>query len=132
MAGHMGDVRVTVQNLTVVKTDTERGLLMVKGAVPGAKGGWILLRDAVKRPLPDGLPMPAALVELAEEEAPEEVVEATAEAPAEEAPAEEVAEAAVEEAPVEEAAADDAATEDSADEAADEAADTEDKEKDAE
>lgn len=132
MAGHMGDVRVTVQNLTVVKTDTERGLLMVKGAVPGAKGGWILLRDAVKRPLPDGLPMPAALVELAEEEAPEEVVEATAEAPAEEASAEEVAEAAVEEAPVEEAAADDAATEDSADEAADEAADTEDKEKDAE
>ena len=49
MAGHMGDVRVTTQNLKVVKTDVARGLIMVAGAVPGAKGGWIFVRDAVKR-----------------------------------------------------------------------------------
>jgi large subunit ribosomal protein L3 len=111
MAGHMGDVRVTIQNLEVVKTDTDRGIVMVKGAVPGAKGGWVLLRDAVKRPLPDGLPYPAALVEDAapEEEAPveeapaEETVEAAAEAPAEEAAVE--AEAPAEEAAAEEAPA---------------------------
>lgn len=60
MAGHMGDVRVTTQNLMVVKTDVERGLIMVRGAVPGAKGGWVYLRDAVKRPLPDGVPVPGA------------------------------------------------------------------------
>jgi large subunit ribosomal protein L3 len=64
MAGHMGDTRITTQNLTVVKTDVMRGLIMVKGAVPGSKGGWVLLRDAVKRPLPEGVPMPAAIVEL--------------------------------------------------------------------
>jgi large subunit ribosomal protein L3 len=50
MAGHLGDERVTTQNLKVVKTDVERGLIMVQGAVPGAKGGWIQIRDAVKRP----------------------------------------------------------------------------------
>ena len=50
MAGHMGDRRVTTQNVRVVKTDVERGLIMVEGAVPGAKGGWIMIRDAVKRP----------------------------------------------------------------------------------
>ncbi len=60
MAGHMGNERVTVQNLQVVKTDTNRGLIMVKGAVPGAKGGWVLLRDAVKRPTADAI-LPAAL-----------------------------------------------------------------------
>jgi large subunit ribosomal protein L3 len=60
MAGHMGDVRVTTQNLKIVKTDAERGLIMVAGAVPGAKGGWILVRDAVKRALPDGVPTPGA------------------------------------------------------------------------
>jgi len=60
MAGHMGDVRVTTLNLKIVKTDVERGLIMVEGAVPGAKGGWILVRDAVKRPLPDGVPMPGS------------------------------------------------------------------------
>jgi len=60
MAGHMGDVRVTTQNLKIVKTDVERGLIMVAGAVPGAKGGWILVRDAVKRALPDGVPTPGA------------------------------------------------------------------------
>jgi large subunit ribosomal protein L3 len=61
MAGHMGDQRVTTQNLEVVSTDAERGLILVKGAVPGAEGGWVLVRDAVKRKLPDGVPFPAAL-----------------------------------------------------------------------
>ena len=60
MAGHMGDERVTTQNLKIVKTDADRGLIMVEGAVPGAKGGWILVRDAVKRALPEGVPMPGA------------------------------------------------------------------------
>jgi large subunit ribosomal protein L3 len=60
MAGHMGDERVTTQNLRIVKTDVDRGLIMVEGAVPGAKGGWILVRDAVKRALPDGVPTPGA------------------------------------------------------------------------
>jgi large subunit ribosomal protein L3 len=60
MAGHMGDVRVTTQNLKVVKTDVARGLIMVAGAVPGAKGGWIYVRDAVKRALPKEVPMPGA------------------------------------------------------------------------
>jgi large subunit ribosomal protein L3 len=70
MAGHMGDHRVTTQNLQVVSTDTERGLIMIRGAVPGAKGGWVLLRDAVKRRLPDGVPFPGAfrLPEAAESE----------------------------------------------------------------
>ncbi|MGI9524760.1 MAG: 50S ribosomal protein L3 [Hyphomicrobiaceae bacterium] len=60
MAGHMGAERVTTQNLEVVKTDVERGLVMIKGAVPGNKGGWVLVRDAVKRPLPDDVPVPGA------------------------------------------------------------------------
>ncbi|NBN63680.1 50S ribosomal protein L3 [Microvirga tunisiensis] len=60
MAGHMGDVRVTTQNLKVVRTDVERGLIMVEGSVPGAKGGWILVRDAVKKALPEGVPVPGA------------------------------------------------------------------------
>ena len=121
MAGHMGDSRVTIQNLEVVKTDTTRGLLMVKGAVPGAKGGWILLRDAVKRPLPADLPYPAGLVEgeapaeeAAAEEAPaedvtEEIVEEAAAEAAEAAPAEETAaEAPADEAPAEDAPAEEA------------------------
>jgi large subunit ribosomal protein L3 len=58
MAGHMGDVTVTTLNLRVVRTDAERGLLLVEGAVPGAKGGMILVRDAVKRPLPKEAPQP--------------------------------------------------------------------------
>lgn len=61
MAGHMGDERVTTQNLVVVQTDPERGLLMIRGAVPGAKGGWVIVRDAVKKALPKDVPMPAAL-----------------------------------------------------------------------
>ena len=58
MAGHLGVERVTTQNLRVVKTDVERGLILVEGAVPGHAGGWIFIRDAVKRKAPDGLPMP--------------------------------------------------------------------------
>ena len=79
MAGHMGAARVTTQNLEVVKTDAERGLVFIKGAVPGSKGGWVTVKDAVKKKLPDGVPFPAALKSAAA---------AVAEAPADEAPAE--------------------------------------------
>ena len=58
MAGHMGDERITTMNLKIVQTDADRGLIMVEGAVPGAKGGWILVRDAVKRALPKEAPVP--------------------------------------------------------------------------
>lgn len=61
MAGHMGAVRVTTQNLQVVKTDADRGIIMIKGAVPGSKGGWVTIKDAVKKPTPDNLVLPAAL-----------------------------------------------------------------------
>jgi large subunit ribosomal protein L3 len=60
MAGHMGDERVTTQNLKIVRTDVDRGLIMVEGSVPGAKGGFILVRDAVKKALPEGVPTPGA------------------------------------------------------------------------
>ncbi|WP_133484962.1 50S ribosomal protein L3 [Aliiroseovarius marinus] len=76
MAGHMGSVRVTTQNLEVVKTDADRGLVFIKGAVPGSKGGWVTVKDAVKKKLPENVPFPAALKS------------AATEAPAEEAPAE--------------------------------------------
>ena len=58
MAGHMGVDRVTTLNLRVIQTDVERGLILVEGAVPGAKGGWITLRDAVKKVLPKDAPKP--------------------------------------------------------------------------
>ena len=58
MPGHLGDERVTTQNLKIVRTDADRGLILVEGAVPGAKGGWILVRDAVKKKLPEGVPTP--------------------------------------------------------------------------
>ncbi|NPD17205.1 50S ribosomal protein L3 [Xinfangfangia sp. D13-10-4-6] len=61
MAGHMGAVRVTTQNLQVVKTDAERGLILVKGAVPGAAGGWVTVKDAVKKAPHADAPRPAAL-----------------------------------------------------------------------
>ena len=60
MAGQMGQERVTTQNLQIVSTDPERGLILVRGSVPGAKGGWVFLRDAIKRKLPDGVPFPGA------------------------------------------------------------------------
>ena len=102
MAGHMGDARVTTQNLTVVKTDVMRGLIMVKGAVPGSKGGWVLLRDAAKRPLPEGVPMPAATAELSSP---------SQETPVDEAPVEETQ---VEEKPAKEVVADKAVVEEAA------------------
>jgi large subunit ribosomal protein L3 len=58
MPGHMGVDRVTTLNLRVVSTDVERGLIMVEGSVPGAKGGWITVRDAVKKVLPKDAPQP--------------------------------------------------------------------------
>ncbi|SPF77750.1 50S ribosomal protein L3 [Pseudoprimorskyibacter insulae] len=61
MAGHMGAAKVTTQNLQVVKTDADRGIIFIKGAVPGAKGGWVTVKDAVKKPTPDNLVLPAAL-----------------------------------------------------------------------
>jgi large subunit ribosomal protein L3 len=61
MAGHMGDERVTIQNLEVVGTDTEKGVILVKGAIPGAKGGYVLISDALKCALPEGVPFPAAV-----------------------------------------------------------------------
>jgi large subunit ribosomal protein L3 len=61
MAGHMGQVRVTTQNLEVVRTDAERGLIMVKGAVPGAKGGFVMIKDAEKKPAPANAVRPAAI-----------------------------------------------------------------------
>src|ERR1051325_883602 len=60
MAGHLGVDRVTTLNLKVVQTDVARGLILVEGAVPGAKGGWITVRDAVKKALPEGVPRPGA------------------------------------------------------------------------
>lgn len=74
MAGHMGDERVTVQNLEIVETRADEGLILVKGGVPGAKGSWVLLNDAVKKTAPEGIPFPAAVL--------------VKEAPAVEAPAE--------------------------------------------
>jgi large subunit ribosomal protein L3 len=61
MAGHMGAARVTTQNLQVVRTDTDRGLIMVKGAVPGSKGGWVTIKDAAKKPVPETVILPGAL-----------------------------------------------------------------------
>ena len=72
MPGHLGADTVTTQNLVVVKTDVERGLIMVRGAVPGVKGGWVSIRDAIKRKLPDGAPKPAAF------KAPAEAIAAAA------------------------------------------------------
>ena len=138
MAGHMGAARVTTQNLQVIKTDVDRGLIMVKGAVPGAKGGWVSISDAVKKPLPEAAPLPAGLRSnakaaeetvaedtAAEETAAEDMVaedtaaaettaaedtaaDAAAEAAPEQAAADSAAEAAAEDAPAAEAAAEDA------------------------
>jgi large subunit ribosomal protein L3 len=63
MAGQMGNERVTTQNLEVVAIDEDDNLILVKGAVPGAKSGWVLISDAVKKPLPENAPLPAAILE---------------------------------------------------------------------
>lgn len=86
MAGHMGAARVTTQNLQVVKTDVGRGLIMVKGAVPGSKGGWVTVKDAVKKPFPENAILPAALASAAREA--EKAAEEAAAAAAAEAEAE--------------------------------------------
>ena len=69
MAGHMGAVRTTTQNLQVVRTDAMRGLIMIKGAVPGHKGGWVTVKDAVKKPAFANVPVPAAVRQAAGGEA---------------------------------------------------------------
>jgi large subunit ribosomal protein L3 len=83
MAGHMGDKQRTQQNLEVVRTDATRGLIFVKGSVPGAKNGWLLVRDAVKISASDDLPFPGAVLDKnaapQHEEAPAGLVEAAAE-----------------------------------------------------
>jgi len=79
MAGHLGDARVTTQNLQVVRTDADQGIILVRGAVPGAKGGWLLVRDAVKKALPGGVPTPAATRARANGGAEARPAEATAE-----------------------------------------------------
>jgi large subunit ribosomal protein L3 len=61
MAGHMGDVRCTTQNIEVVRVDADRGLILLKGAIPGPKGGWVMIRDAVKVAAPKDAPKPGAL-----------------------------------------------------------------------
>ncbi len=86
MAGHMGAARVTTQNLQVVRTDADRGLIMVKGAVPGSKGGWVTIKDAMKKPTPENVILPAALKSAAA--AAEKAAQAAADAAAAEAEAE--------------------------------------------
>lgn len=71
MAGHMGDKQRTQQNLEIVSTDVERGLIFVRGSVPGSKGGWLLIRDAVKVKPSAELPYPASLRVAANDAAPE-------------------------------------------------------------
>jgi large subunit ribosomal protein L3 len=82
MAGHMGAKNRTQQNLEIVRTDAERGLLFVKGSVPGHKGGWLLVKDAVKVARPDAAPYPAGIraiaQEIVHEEAPAGLVEEAA------------------------------------------------------
>lgn len=79
MAGHMGDERVTVQNLKVVSVNADKGLIMVKGGVPGAENGWVYVTDAIKKSTSVKLPMPAGLIKV------DEPVAAKVETPAENA-----------------------------------------------
>jgi large subunit ribosomal protein L3 len=118
MAGHMGAVRTTTQNLQVVRTDADRGLIMIKGAVPGSKGGWVTVKDAVKKALPETVIMPAGLRSAAK--AAHAAAEAAAAAAAAEAAAAEearMAAQAAEQAALEAAAAEAALKGDSADDA---------------
>ena len=115
MAGHMGARNRTQQNLEIVRTDAARGLIFVRGSVPGSKGGWLLVKDAVKVALPEGVPFPGAMRRNADEtkteDAPAGMIEAEAaiEAPASPTDAEVAAAAA---APAEKSdAADDAGKE---------------------
>jgi len=103
MAGHMGAVRNTTQNIEVVSVDDEDGVILLHGAVPGPKNGWVLISDAIKAKLPEDAPFPAGLVGAVSADAVEE------------APAEEVA---ADAAPVADAAEDTAAVADEAPSAA--------------
>jgi large subunit ribosomal protein L3 len=82
MAGHLGQDNITTQNITVWRVDVERGLILVKGAVPGSEGGYVKIRDSIKKALPQGAPRPGAV-----RKANAETAEAEA-APAAEAPVE--------------------------------------------
>ena len=107
MAGHMGAVRNTTQNIEVVSVDDEDGVILLCGAVPGPKNGWVLISDAIKAKLPEDAPFPAGLVG------------AVSASDADEAPAEE---AAADNAPVAEAADDAAAADEAPSAAAEDAA----------
>ncbi|HEX4182546.1 MAG TPA: 50S ribosomal protein L3 [Caulobacteraceae bacterium] len=65
MAGHMGQDNVTTLNLTVFRVDVERGLILLKGAVPGTEGGWVKIRDAIKQAAPNEVPKPGAIMQTA-------------------------------------------------------------------
>jgi large subunit ribosomal protein L3 len=84
MAGQMGNKRVTTQNLEVAAIDLEDNLILVKGAVPGPKSGWVYITDAVKKASPEGVPLPLGVKEAPANDAPQKE-EPKAEAPAEEA-----------------------------------------------
>ena len=122
MAGHLGQETVTTLNLTIWRVDAERGLILVRGAVPGTEGTFVRVRDAVKVALPADAPKPGAWKgskEPAPEEAPAEAAaeEAPAQAAAVETPVESPVEAAGQEAPVEAAATPETAVEETAPEA---------------
>ncbi|MDP7142008.1 MAG: 50S ribosomal protein L3 [Alphaproteobacteria bacterium] len=115
MAGHLGDATTTVQSLQVVAVDEEENLILVKGAVPGSKSAWVLVKDAVKKALPEEAPLPAGLrteqtPAAEQDDVAEDAVEETkaeTDAPVEEKAEEAKADDAASEAP----AADDAANE---------------------
>lgn len=136
MAGHMGAARVTTQNLTIVRADVEEGLLLIRGAVPGSEGGWVRITDAVKKALPDDVPMPASLktdkaakapsddapeTDASEADVPENDATATEEAAAPEVEVKEdkAEEAKTEDVKAEETKVEDAPAEDSSDGASD-------------
>ena len=123
MAGHMGDETVTVQNLKVAAIDEEDNLILVRGAVPGGKNAWILISDAVKKPAPEGVPLPAGLRSQpapVEEQDTEKAQVEENETPVEETPvADQAVEAeapAADEKPAEEAKAEEAPAEETKDE----------------
>ena len=61
MAGHMGDEKVTVQNLEIVSSDKELGIIMIKGGIPGSAGGFVIVKDSIKKAMPENIPFPASL-----------------------------------------------------------------------
>ena len=90
MAGHMGSRKVTTQNLEVVSTDEEAGLILVRGAVPGARGGWVTISDAVKKPVNKDAPIPAAIKDTVKENSGADIDnEAVVTTPVNESPVEE-------------------------------------------